>query len=51
VDLTDLFFQEEIDALVDVKVHGAGEFKPLDESVADTVQYHECPECGHRWPK
>lgn len=51
VDLTDLFFQEEIDALVDVKVHGAGEFKALDESVADTVQYHECPECGHRWPK
>lgn len=22
-----------------------------DESVADDVEYCECPECGHRWPK
>ncbi|MCC6315993.1 MAG: ParB N-terminal domain-containing protein [Thermomicrobiales bacterium] len=27
------------------------EFKEYDESVAGTVEYHECPECGHRFPK
>lgn len=27
------------------------EFKEFDESVADTVEYHECPNCGHKWPK
>lgn len=27
------------------------EFKEFDESVASDVQYNECPECHHRWPK
>ena len=27
------------------------EFKEYDESIADEVEYHECPECGHKWPK
>lgn len=27
------------------------EFKEYDESVADSVEYHECPSCGHKWPK
>ena len=27
------------------------EFPEYDESVADSVEYHECPECHHRWPK
>lgn len=27
------------------------EFKEYDESVADDVEYIECPECGHKWPK
>lgn len=27
------------------------EFREYDESVADDVEYLECPECGHRWPK
>jgi len=27
------------------------EFPEYDESVADSVQYAECPECGHRFPK
>lgn len=27
------------------------EFREYDESVADEVEYIECPECGHRWPK
>ena len=27
------------------------EFREYDESIADEVEYHECPECGHKWPK
>ena len=27
------------------------EFPEYDESVADEVEWNECPECGHRWPK
>ena len=27
------------------------EFKEYDESTADDVQYIECPECGHKFPK
>lgn len=27
------------------------EFKEYDESVADEVKFHECPECGHKWPQ
>jgi len=27
------------------------EFKEYDESVADEVEYIECPECGYKWPK
>ena len=26
------------------------EFKEFDESVADEVKYHECPQCGHKFP-
>ena len=26
-------------------------WKEYDESAADDVEYHECPECGHKWPK
>lgn len=26
-------------------------FKEYDESVASEVEWHECPNCGHRWPK
>lgn len=26
-------------------------FKEFDESAAEEVEYNECPECGHRWPK
>jgi hypothetical protein len=26
-------------------------FKEYDESIADEVKYHECPECGHKWPQ
>ena len=27
------------------------EFPEYDESVENDVEYLECPECGHRWPK
>jgi len=49
-DLVEWGFSEE--ALL-----GAGigletiEFPEYDESIADEVEYIECPECGHKWPK
>jgi hypothetical protein len=27
------------------------DWKEYDESAADDVEYHECPSCGHKWPK
>lgn len=27
------------------------EFPEYDEAIADEVEFHECPECGHKWPK
>jgi hypothetical protein len=27
------------------------DWKEYDESAADDVEYIECPECGHKWPK
>lgn len=27
------------------------EFKEFDESIEKDVQYNECPECHHKWPK
>ena len=27
------------------------DFKEYDESVADEVEFIECPNCGHKWPK
>ena len=51
----------EVDDLLDwgfedweLQIQGIGdlpEFKEYDESIADEVEYHECPECGHKWPK
>jgi len=38
----------------ELQVQGMGdlpEFKEYDESIADEVEYIECPECGHKWPK
>ena len=29
----------------------APDFKEYDESVADDVEFIECPNCGHKWPK
>lgn len=27
------------------------DWREYDESAADDVEYNECPECGHKWPK
>ena len=27
------------------------DFQEYDESVEGEVEWHECPECGHKWPK
>lgn len=27
------------------------DFKEYGENAADDVEFHECPSCGHRWPK
>jgi len=40
------FSEEEL-----VGAFSAVEFKEYDESIADTVEWNECPECGHKWPK
>jgi len=40
-----------LDELIESTVVPEVEFKEYDESVADDVEYIECPECGHRWPK
>ncbi len=43
------------DAAVDALLATVGvpdvAFKEYDESAADDVEYHECPACGHKWPK
>jgi len=49
IELGDFFREDELAELLgdisDV------EFPEYDESVADEVEYHECPNCGHKWPK
>ena len=49
VDLSAMFKDDELAELLgsipDV------EFAEYDESVADGVEYLECPQCGHKWPK
>ena len=43
------FTPEELEALA---FYPEGvEFKEYDESVENEVEYHECPECHHKWPK
>ncbi len=47
--LTGLFTDEELDLITPTPRNV--EFKAYDESVADEVEYHECPNCGHQFPK
>lgn len=39
---------DDLDALLNVL---PADFPEYDESVADGVEWIECPECHHRWPK
>jgi ParB-like chromosome segregation protein Spo0J len=43
------FDKEELDRLLEVIPDV--EFKEYDESVEKEVEYLECPECHHKWPK
>ena len=49
LDLSDWWQDFELDILTGAVPDV--EFKEYDESIADDVEYHECPECGHKWPK
>lgn len=39
------FEEAELGLLTDI------DFPEYDESIADEVEWIECPECGHKWPK
>ena len=49
--------EEALQALIAELAENAGivppnvDFKEYDESVADEVEYCECPACGHKFPK
>ena len=46
------FSGDELDALLaDLDPANNIEFQEYDESIADSVEYNECPNCGHRFPK
>jgi hypothetical protein len=49
VDLTALFGKDELAELL--RDLSGVEFREYDESIADEVQYCECPQCGHKFPK
>ena len=33
------------------ELHLAPDWKEYDETAADSVEWNECPQCGHRWPR
>lgn len=49
------FTAEELDQICDKLGDGVlsedANGEEFDEDVADEVEYHECPNCSHRWPK
>jgi hypothetical protein len=45
LDFSNMFFENEIMRLENI------EFKEYDESIANEVEFIECPECGHKFPK
>ena len=49
VDLSDWFKPFEIEAMM--LPTPPEDWKEYDESAADDVEFHECPNCGHKWPK
>ncbi len=51
VDLSGLFREDELKNIIEQVSVDHVQFKEYDESVADEVEYIECPECGHKIPK
>jgi hypothetical protein len=49
VDLEEFWKPEELELLIGDISHV--EFPEYDESIADSVEMCECPECGHKFPK
>ena len=47
--LAGLFRDDELEEILGDVSHV--QFPEYDESIADSVEYLECPECGHKWPK
>jgi hypothetical protein len=50
LDTDGLFSTEELAEVLAANTL-PGEFPEYDESAADSVQYCECPNCGHKFPK
>lgn len=52
LDIAALGFDDgELDALLAQVGPPDVAFREYDESIADEVEYCECPNCGHRWPQ
>ncbi len=51
VDLEGMFRPEELAEILEAAADAMVEFKEYDESIADEVEWNECPKCGHKWPK
>jgi ParB-like chromosome segregation protein Spo0J len=49
IDLSAFWTKDEITSLLE-QVPDV-EFREYDESVENDVEYCECPNCGHKWPK
>jgi len=49
VDLGDWFKPFELEAMM--APEPPDEWREYDESAADDVEFIECPNCGHKWPK
>lgn len=49
------YTDDEVDAMIGGLANGIlgpeADGREYDESIADEVQFHECPQCGHRFPK
>jgi ParB-like chromosome segregation protein Spo0J len=49
------FTDDEVDSLIDGMagdlVSDGSDGKEYDESIANEVEYHTCPNCLHKWPK
>jgi ParB-like chromosome segregation protein Spo0J len=49
MDLVELGF--DANDMLKFEIPESANGKEFDESIADSVEYLECPECGHKWPK